>query len=83
MLKSPGVAMETSRSVFLTCKGRDLMRGEWGRGRGCVGRGKELCIGGGDPSRRRQACGRHDAPNLSSGTPTPAQLERKPSWGGG
>lgn len=29
MLKSPGVAMETSRSVFLTCKGRDLMRSEW------------------------------------------------------
>lgn len=29
MLKSPRVAMETSRSVFLTCKGRDLMRSEW------------------------------------------------------
>lgn len=29
MLKSPGVAMETSRSVFLTCKGGDLMRSEW------------------------------------------------------
>lgn len=27
MLKSPRVAMETSRS--LTCKGRDLMRSEW------------------------------------------------------
>lgn len=75
MLKSPRVAMETSRSVFLTCKGRDLMRSEWEKEEAAwVGARSSVAAGW----VSKETCGLEDALNISLGTPTPARLENPP-----